>query len=242
MSVGTWVTRTESASTQNSIARRCVSAPTLTTVSSNMTSSLGTADRADPTGKTAGRFKRNGETTMKNLTSLALAAALTPALALGISTVALADRDSDDTQRQAQGGEGAGDQSHDEEVLGGQSQRADRDSDDTQRRAQGREGVGEQHLSIKPQGAVYADEIIGQSVTSRSTGNDFGEVSDLVIGQDGRIVGVIVSTGGFLGMGQRDVALPWDQIHHTMEDDELVFSIDMDEDQLRNLPEYERNE
>ena len=208
MSVGTWVTRTESASTQNSIARRCVSAPTLTTVSSNMTSSLGTADRADPTGKTAGRFKRNGETTMKNLTSLALAAALTPALALGISTVALADRDSDDAQRQAQGGE----------------------------------GVGEQHLSIKPQGAVYADEIIGQSVTSRSTGNDFGEVSDLVIGQDGRIVGVIVSTGGFLGMGQRDVALPWDQIHHTMEDDELVFSIDMDEDQLRNLPEYERNE
>jgi hypothetical protein len=223
---------------------------------------------------------------MKKFTSLALAAALTPALTLGISTVALADtdhdgaqggegageqsldeqsvgsqsrgadrdsdgtrrqaqgagRDRDDAQEQAQGGEGAGEQSLDEQSLGSQSQGADRDSDGAQRQAQGRADAGEQHLSSKPQGAVYADEIIGQSVQTRSTDKNFGKVTDLVIGQDGRIVGVIVSTGGFLGLGERNVALPWDRIHHSMEDDEMAFSIDMDEDQLKDVPKYERNE
>ncbi len=68
-----------------------------------------------------------------------------------------------------------------------------------------------------------------------------GEIQDLVIGEDGRIVGVVVKSGGFLGLGGQDIGLGWDHIEHTMEDDESVFYTDIDEETLRNSPKYERD-
>ncbi|SEP08588.1 PRC-barrel domain-containing protein [Aquisalimonas asiatica] len=112
------------------------------------------------------------------------------------------------------------------------------DRDDMQAEA---EHAGERYMSGKPSGAFYADDMIGKTVKHRGSDEDVGEIRDLVIGEDGRIVGVVVTTGGFLGLGGQDVGLGWDHLEHTMEDDESVFYVDMDEETLRNAPEYERD-
>ncbi len=99
---------------------------------------------------------------------------------------------------------------------------------------------GEQYFSAKPEGSFYADEVIGQTVKHRQSDEDVGEITDLVIGDDGRIVGVVITTGTFLGLGGQEVGLGWDQIERSMEDDESVFFVDMDEEALRNAPEHKR--
>ena len=199
---------------------------------------------------------------MSKLTSLALAAALTPALALGISTVTFASQERDASEGTSQDRETSQGMSGQQEGTGqdretsqgmsrqqegtGQDRETSRgvgqDRDTSQGLSQRQGAAGQQQLTSKPSGAFYADDIIGQNVKSRGTDEDIGEVTDLIIGQDGQVVGVIVSVGGFLGLGQKDVALPWDRLQHTMDDDESTFSVDMDQDQLENAPEYERDE
>ncbi len=95
-------------------------------------------------------------------------------------------------------------------------------------------------LSSKPAGAMYTDDIIGKSVKHRASDEEIGSIEDLIIGEDGQIVGVVLSTGTFLGLGGQEVGLNWDQLQHSQEDGESAFYVDMDEDELRNQPEHER--
>ena len=39
-----------------------------------------------------------------------------------------------------------------------------------------------------------------------------GEIADLVMDQDQKLVGVVLSVGGFLGVGEKWVAVPVEQI------------------------------
>ena len=98
----------------------------------------------------------------------------------------------------------------------------------------------EQYMGSKPAGAIYADQVIGQTVKHRGSGEDIGQIQDLVIGDDGSIVGVVLTTSNFLGLGGQEVGLSWGQLEHTMEGDESVFYVDMDEEELKNAPEHTR--
>ncbi len=163
---------------------------------------------------------------MSKLPALTLAAAIVPALALS-TTVFAEDRSGMEADAEQRGGEqGAYGESAGEQRAGD--------------RLAGEQDAGEQYLSAKPEGSFYSDEMIGKTVKHRGSDEDVGEISDLVIGDDGRIVGVVVTTGTFLGLGGQEVGLGWDQIEHSMEDDESVFFVDMDEETLRNAPEHKR--
>jgi sporulation protein YlmC with PRC-barrel domain len=39
-----------------------------------------------------------------------------------------------------------------------------------------------------------------------------GDIDEVLVGKDGRIQAVVVGVGGFLGIGQKDVAIPFDQV------------------------------
>jgi predicted PhzF superfamily epimerase YddE/YHI9 len=54
----------------------------------------------------------------------------------------------------------------------------------------------------------------------------------------GNVAGVVLSTGSFLGLGGQKVGLAWDQLQQSEEDNESVFYVDMDEETLRNAPEF----
>src|SRR5215210_3644772 len=44
-----------------------------------------------------------------------------------------------------------------------------------------------------------------------------GDISELIIDNSGKIQAVVVGVGGFLGMGERDVAIPYDQVKFVTE-------------------------
>lgn len=54
-------------------------------------------------------------------------------------------------------------------------------------------------------GAALASTLMDARVVS-AAGEAIGDVEDLIVGPDGRIAGVVVGVGGFLDVGEKDVA------------------------------------
>ncbi len=71
--------------------------------------------------------------------------------------------------------------------------------------------------------------------------DDIGEISDLVIGQDGNVKAVLVDIGGFLGMGERTVAVSkaqLDVIRDGDSEDDYFIVFSADRAALESAPEY----
>lgn len=73
-------------------------------------------------------------------------------------------------------------------------------------------------------GKAEAGNLIGQSVET-TAGERIGEVEAVNIGNDGRVTSVIVGVGGFLGVGERDVALGWKDLQITNNGDKVVANL-----------------
>ncbi len=72
-----------------------------------------------------------------------------------------------------------------------------------------------------------------------ATGDSIGDVDDLVITADGQVTGVVVGVGGFLGVGEKLVALEMNRLNIQFDDDgDLVFSINETEEALENAPAF----
>ena len=73
-----------------------------------------------------------------------------------------------------------------------------------------------------------------------STGEDIGEVNDMVISADGTLTGVVIGVGGFLGIGEKDVAIAFDRIEilQEAEGDDLTFVLNATEDELDAAPAF----
>lgn len=65
-------------------------------------------------------------------------------------------------------------------------------------------------------------------------GNEVGEIEDVVMGADNKVTAVLVDVGGFLGIGERRVAIPIDQLR--IEGDRVISQLT--EEQVNNMPEY----
>ena len=80
-----------------------------------------------------------------------------------------------------------------------------------------------QHAAPSPSAAAAPVSAAGQWRASKLVGvniyneqNDkIGEVDDVIIDSSGKVDGVVVSFGGFLGMGEHDVKMDLDQIKFT---------------------------
>jgi len=61
---------------------------------------------------------------------------------------------------------------------------------------------------------MSASDYIGKTVYDQA-GNNIGEVNDLIVSGDGNIEAVILGVGGFLGIGEKNVALPFEAFDFT---------------------------
>jgi len=96
----------------------------------------------------------------------------------------------------------------------------------------------------QPEGTYLASELTGEPVQN-AEGEDLAGIEDFVIGQDGTISHVIVSFGGFLGLGDKEVMLPWDQFEITTDpedEDDLIARLNMTEEEIEALPEFKSQE
>ncbi|MEX1198543.1 MAG: PRC-barrel domain-containing protein [Pseudohongiellaceae bacterium] len=96
-------------------------------------------------------------------------------------------------------------------------------------------------MNSVPANGMNISALMGADVKT-SGDDDVGSVEDLILNEDGQIVAIVVGVGGFLGMGQKDVAIGWDDITKSGEADELELRIDSTRDELRDAPEFESDE
>lgn len=71
--------------------------------------------------------------------------------------------------------------------------------------------------------------------------DDIGEISDLVISQDGQVQAVLTDIGGFLGLGERTVAVSMDDLQVIRDGDsenEYFIVLTSNREALENAPEF----
>ncbi len=67
---------------------------------------------------------------------------------------------------------------------------------------------------------------------------NIGEIGDLILSTDGQIDGVLVEIGGFLGLGEREVQIPYDRLSiMTSETGDIRAYIDATQEELESMPE-----
>jgi sporulation protein YlmC with PRC-barrel domain len=86
-------------------------------------------------------------------------------------------------------------------------------------------------------GEISGNAFIGTNV--RNQNNEIvGKVEDVYIDDRGAIKTVVVSVGGFLGMGAKDVAVRWSDIGRSRDGKSLVLITNWTKDSLKAMPEY----
>ena len=84
-----------------------------------------------------------------------------------------------------------------------------------------------------------ASELIGYSVKN-AQGEELGAIEELVINpQDGRITYAVLSVGGFLGMGDKLFAIPWEAL--TPMPEGQTFNLDVNKKKLAEAPGFDKN-
>jgi sporulation protein YlmC with PRC-barrel domain len=84
-----------------------------------------------------------------------------------------------------------------------------------------------------------ASNLIGKSVVN-SQDESIGEITDLVTDQGGKIVAVLIGNGGFLGIGQKDVALRFEDIKLARdENNDVTVIANMSQETLASAPDFE---
>ncbi|MGJ0535477.1 PRC-barrel domain-containing protein [Methylocystis sp.] len=90
-----------------------------------------------------------------------------------------------------------------------------------------------QFLTALPQNALLVSNIHEQNIYDQQE-NKIGEVKDLVVDRSGKISAAIISVGGFLGIGQKDVAVAFSDIKATERNNKWWLTMNATKDDLKN--------
>lgn len=68
-------------------------------------------------------------------------------------------------------------------------------------------------------------------------GSTIGEINDLILdGETGQMIAAVIGVGGFLGIGEKQIAVPWDQL--TVNYDAQEITSPLTEEEANAAPEY----
>lgn len=84
---------------------------------------------------------------------------------------------------------------------------------------------------------MRASELIGMDVRDAQS-RSIGQIKELVVDFRGGIESVVVSMGGFLGLGDHSAAVAWKDLQFNREQGRLAATVAMSRDQMKALPEY----
>jgi len=68
--------------------------------------------------------------------------------------------------------------------------------------------------------------------------NTVGKIDDVLIDKSGKVNALIVGVGGFLGAGEKDVALPFTAVHAEKKDNKWYLTVDETKDSLKSAAGY----
>ena len=81
-------------------------------------------------------------------------------------------------------------------------------------------------------------QLVGAKVYNNANDN-IGSIEDIILKPDGSIDEVVLSVGGFLGMGDKYVAVPFSDLKITRDGSSLKIVTLATKDSLKALPDYQ---
>jgi hypothetical protein len=92
--------------------------------------------------------------------------------------------------------------------------------------------------TVKLQGGSRISKLIGSAVYNDQN-EKIGSLDDLIMKDGNRVVMGVVSVGGFLGMGNKLVAVPYDQLHLETDKDQTKITMPgASKDALNAMPTF----
>ena len=90
----------------------------------------------------------------------------------------------------------------------------------------------------------YRRVLSASTLTKNSVRNlvneDVGSIKEIMIDvPSGRVAYAVLSVGGFLGMGDRLFAIPWESL--VLDEDRKCFILDVDKSRLENAPGFDKS-
>jgi len=89
---------------------------------------------------------------------------------------------------------------------------------------------------------LLGSKLIGASVTGNDNAS-IGDVNDVLVGRSGTIEGVVIGVGGFLGMGEKNVAVPFQALQVATDGNAAntpKITLQVSKNDLKNAPEFKR--
>ena len=98
--------------------------------------------------------------------------------------------------------------------------------------------AGEKFLAKQESAELMASKFIGVTVYGAGDEN-LGDVNDIILSKDGSVDAVIVGVGGFLGIGEKNVAVPFKEISaSTDENGSVKFVLHASKEELDAAPSF----
>jgi hypothetical protein len=92
--------------------------------------------------------------------------------------------------------------------------------------------------SVTVLGSKQADGILGKEVRS-SADENMGRIVDVIVDRTGQVRAAVIDFGGFLGVGNRKIAVDWNALSFSAPGDRRdVVTIELTRDQVKSAPEY----
>jgi len=108
-------------------------------------------------------------------------------------------------------------------------------SAETQTAAANGQGKRHEYRRVMAAGTLAGDRV------RNSAGEDLGKIEEIMIDvPTGRVAYAVLSFGGFLGMGDKLFALPWDALQ--LNEDEHEFILNVDKATLENAPGFDKDD
>lgn len=79
--------------------------------------------------------------------------------------------------------------------------------------------------------------IMGHTVDGPN-GKDIARIADILIDASGQPVAAVIDFGGFLGVGNRRIAVDWKTLHFAPADKDHPITLEMSLDQIKAAPDY----
>ena len=99
------------------------------------------------------------------------------------------------------------------------------------------EAKAAEKMATVPSDAVSVNDYYKQNVYN-SSDNTIGEVSDVLLSKNGQVKAVILSVGGFLGLGGKYVSVPFNALQVTEKNGKRYLVMDTTKEALTSAPGY----
>jgi sporulation protein YlmC with PRC-barrel domain len=92
-------------------------------------------------------------------------------------------------------------------------------------------------IQLQDKDTFLTSNLMGATVYN-SKDEAVGDVNDMIVSRDGKVDGLVIGVGGFLGLGEKDVAIELAKIKLVETDTGIKLVFDANRDELAAAPEF----